>query len=420
MISSDLSLLSRTPALLRLWRAMGEPEAWVTGGSVRDRLLGLPVHDVDLVVPGTLESTRDLAVRLARALGGHAHALGRAPRAVWRIEGGTTKAEIWPLGTLDLQADALRRDFTVNAMLWRLPRGPLVDPAGGLEDLRRRRLRAVSRRNLEDDPVRILRAPRFAAQLPGFSVERRTLAWLRELAPLLGRAPRERVGQELERLLEAPDPARGWRILARCGALATAAPPGSRLRPGGVSAGAEALALLADPGRHPLPAALRRQGPEARLGLLLWAWGAPAEGDLGAYGWPRPKRRAAALAARLAEEATAAVEADWRSRRRLLHRAGPEAPAVLALAAALHPHPPAGWRRFWRLWRRRGRELAAPVPLLASDEIRRLTGLPPGPELGAAIRALIEAQVDARVRTAASARRFLLERLGAPVPAPPP
>lgn len=419
MSLSDPSVLARVPALRRLWRAMEEPEVWVTGGAVRDRLLGLSTHDVDLVVRGTLESTRELAERLARILGGHAHALGRPPRAVWRIEGGTAKLEIWPLGALGLEEDALRRDFTVNAMLWRLPRGPLVDPAGGLEDLRRRRLRAVSRHNLEDDPVRILRAPRFAAQLPGFAVERRTLAWLRELAPLLAGAPRERVGQELERLLESPAPARGWRVLARCGALAAAAPPGSRLRPGGASAGAGALELLADAGRHPLPAALRLRGPEARLGLLVWAWDVPPERDLAAYGWARPRRRAAATAARLAEEAAAAAEGGWRSRRRLLHRAGPEAPAVLALAAALHPSPAAGWRRFWRLWRCRGRDLAAPDPLLASEEIRRVTGLPPGPELGAAIRALIEAQVESRVRTEAQARRFLLERVSSRGPAPP-
>ncbi len=404
----DPSRLARSRRLLSLWRLMSRGSAWAVGGAVRDILLGLPVGDVDLVVEGTLEENAELANRLARTLRGHAHVLGREPRAVWRIEGRALKVELWPLGALTLEADARRRDFTVNAMLWQLPRGPLVDPVGGLEDLSRGRLHAVSRENLQSDPVRLLRASRFAAQLPGFRIDAVTLDWLRELSPLLGEAPRERLGQEIVRLLEARDPARGWRSMAATGQIAAVAPPGTRLRPGATRRGNGVLERLCGKAEHPLPQAVRRQGAEARLGLLMFAWGSPADGEMTAYAWPRTIRRRALTAASLAEEAVDAALGAWPARRRLIHRAGEATPAVLALAAALDTEGRADrWDRFWRQWLRRGSELIDPVPMVSADEVARRLGMEPGPELGSVLRALVEAQVSGRVRSRAEALRFL-------------
>lgn len=408
---SDPSSLAKSGRLLGLWRLMGAECAWAVGGAVRDILLGLPVGDVDLAVEGTLEENGELAKRLARALGGHAHVLGREPRAVWQIEGRALKVELWPLGELTLEADARRRDFTVNAMLWRLPRGPLVDPVGGLDDLSRGRLRAVSRENLQSDPVRLLRASRFAAQLPGFRVEGQTLDWLRKLSPLLGEAPRERLGQEIEHLLEARDPARGWNLMAATGQIEAVAPPGTRLRPGATRRGDGLLARLSGRAEHPLPQALRRQGAEARLGLLMFAWGPPSDSEITAYAWPRTTRRRALTAASLAEEAVDAALGEWPARRRLIHRAGEATPAVLALAAGLDTEGRADrWGRFWCQWLRRGSELVDPVPMVSADEVAKRLGLEPGPELGLALRTLVEAQVSGRVRSRAEALRFVDRR----------
>jgi len=402
----DTGALLRSRLLRSVWRAAEWPGLWAVGGAVRDRLLGLPWRDLDLAASGTLEETHELALRLAALLGGRPHALGNAPRAVWRIDGGRMKVEIWPLGNLTPEQDALRRDYTVNAIAWRLPDGPFVDPSGGLGDLASRRLVAVSRANLEEDPVRLLRAPRLAASLPGFRIERRTLAWIRGARALLRKAPRERVGVELTALLDGPAAPRAWQLALSAGLLREAAP--GPVRTGRFRNGAAALERLARPEAHPIPGALRTGARAARLGLLLRAWGGTDRRSLGAYAWERPVLTAALRAAEFADAAVRAVHARPRDRRRLIHEAGEATPAVLALAAALDAGDPGPWWRFWRLWRRRGPELTAPRPLLSAAHIGRLLGLEPGPELGAAIRNLLEAQIDGRVRNRAEARRFLL------------
>ncbi len=408
MRPSDPGALSRSRLLRDVWRAAGVPELWAVGGAVRDRLLGLPLRDLDLVAVGTLDETAGIARRVAELLGGRPHALGRVPRAVWRIEGSRIKAEIWPLGSLTPEEDALRRDFTVNAMLWRLPSGPLLDPADGLSDLASRRLRAVSRANLEADPVRLLRAARLAGALPGFRIERRTVAWIRSARGLLGEAPGERLGQELLLVVGGPDAPRAWRVALSLGLIREAAPRPEMAGRGRLRAGSLALDRLSDPSSHPLPGALRAQGEAARLGLLLWAWNVTDDRPPARSAWERSTRLAALGAATLSGEAIRARDGSWRDRRWLLHRVGPAAPAVLALAAALDPRNVPGWRRFWDLWIRRGPELVRPVPLLDAAAIGRLLGIGPGPELGAAIRRLVEAQVEGRVTTAEAARRFLL------------
>lgn len=124
-----------------------------------------------------------------------------------------------------IEDDLLRRDFTVNAIAWggpaagTLTRG-LVDPTGGLEDLAARRLRAVgdAEARFDEDALRLLRAARFAAQL-GFEIEPSTREAMRRKAPLVGHVSRERVGQELRRLLQADRPSVGLRVMADTGLL---------------------------------------------------------------------------------------------------------------------------------------------------------------------------------------------------------
>ncbi len=208
------SILRDDPLLQRVWEQLGSPAGCcVTGGYVRDRLLGRPSNDLDLTIDDDADGAARPARRLAKALGVRAHLLGTAPHAIWRIETPTLKIELWPLGGLTREDDIRRRDFSCNALSWNLPDGPLIDLVGGIEDLERRRLRAISRANLEDDPIRLLRAPRFLAQLPDFALDDQTRSWIAALAPSLAKAPRERVGQELLTLLRGPAASRG---LAEC------------------------------------------------------------------------------------------------------------------------------------------------------------------------------------------------------------
>lgn len=120
-----------------------------------------------------------------------------------------------------LAGDLLRRDFTINAMARDPLSGAIVDPYGGREDLERGLIRAVGNdpaSRFEEDPLRLLRAARFAAQL-GFAIEPDTARALALQAPTLARISRERVRDEFTKLLVAEYPARGLRLLVDSGLM---------------------------------------------------------------------------------------------------------------------------------------------------------------------------------------------------------
>jgi poly(A) polymerase len=206
-------------------------ELALVGGSVRDVFLGRRPGDLDLTTDAPPQ-------RVLELIGGWAD-------QVWTIGIGfgtvglrkgsdifeitTYRSEHYERGSrkpevqygASLEDDLSRRDFTVNAMAARLPGYELVDPFGGLADLRARLLRtpASPQASFDADPLRILRAARFTAQL-GFTISPEVRAAMGELAPRLAIVSAERVGSELAKLLRAP-------------------------RPGGPSAG---IALLVDSG----------------------------------------------------------------------------------------------------------------------------------------------------------------------------
>ncbi|MCL6594737.1 MAG: HD domain-containing protein [Firmicutes bacterium] len=223
-----LSAAHLPTAVARLCRALEGEEggaAYVVGGAVRDLLLGRPTRDHDVATPLVPE-------RVAEVLRRHGFdvvptgvrfgtltavpAEGGAPVEVTtlRAEGGYRDRRhpervVW---TTDVATDLGRRDFTVNALAWRpFVAGPgpgdgvLVDPYGGRRDLARRRLRAVGEpeARLREDPLRVARLFRLAAEL-GFRPEAATARAARHAAPDLAYVARERVRDELDRLLLAP------------------------------------------------------------------------------------------------------------------------------------------------------------------------------------------------------------------------
>ncbi|MEJ2190010.1 MAG: hypothetical protein P8Y93_11495 [Acidobacteriota bacterium] len=405
MPSVDPAVLEHDPILRRVWTALGRPCCHLTGGYLRDHLLGCPSSDLDLSVAGEPEEWAAPADRLAEVFGVRAHLLGASPHRVWRIEATELKVEIWPRGALDLERDIERRDFSCNALMWMLPAGPLIDRVGGLHDIELRRLRAISQSNLEEDPVRLVRGPRFLAHPSRFTLEQTTAGWIRELAPSLAAAPRERVGQELLKLLAAPFCALGLHALLDLELFEPAAPPGAATESGWLAAHIEASSRFAEATAHPLPAAVREAGDAARLALLLRAWGKPSGGKVADYAWPRETRRHASRAATLLEAVVANADAPAADRRLLIHLAGSSFPTAVALAAAVEPNLP--WRRWWRLWQQHGTELVAPEPLLSGLEVMDTLDLAPGKELGAAFRAVITAQIRREVRSKEGARRWL-------------
>jgi putative nucleotidyltransferase with HDIG domain len=178
-------------------------EAWLVGGALRDRLLGRPTSDYDVVLraPGAKDVQR-AARGLGRATGGSPFVLSDAFGA-WRVVASdhSWQIDLLPLEGETIEDDLARRDLTVNALAQPLgDETALVDPWGGLADLHARRLRSVRADTFERDPLRSLRLARLAAELE-FTAEPETVSLARASAGRLGEVAPERVFAELRRLL---------------------------------------------------------------------------------------------------------------------------------------------------------------------------------------------------------------------------
>ncbi len=194
--------------------ALAGDRAWLVGGALRDRLLGRPVLDLDVVVDG---DARDAAKRLAKVARGPAFELSDAFGA-WRVvgPGRAWQADLTPLRGGSLDADLALRDFTVNAIAEPLPGGGLIDPHDGAGDLRRGRLHLVAERALADDPLRAVRLVRLAVEL-GLEPDRAAQESARDHAPRTADVAQERVFAELRRIMASPRAVDGLELLGRVG-----------------------------------------------------------------------------------------------------------------------------------------------------------------------------------------------------------
>jgi len=184
--------------------------AWLVGGTIRDRLLGRPVADIDVVVAPPLTPAQ-LTSRVAAELG--------LPHFVLSDRFNTHRL-VWPGGHLDVTAlrgdtilaDLSLRDFTVNAMGEPLEGGDIIDPHGGRADTAAARLCEVSGRIFSDDPLRLLRVARFSLTL-GFRPTSGLVRLAQMSAHLLPRVAPERAWAEVAVTLEAgpgAQPAQLW------------------------------------------------------------------------------------------------------------------------------------------------------------------------------------------------------------------
>jgi tRNA nucleotidyltransferase (CCA-adding enzyme) len=210
-------------------------KVYAVGGAVRDELLGLPVQDRDYVVVG---ATPEDMVKLGYQSVGkdfpvflhpqthEQYALARTER---KTAPGYKGFQIHASPTVTLEEDLGRRDLTINAIA-RTPDGVIVDPYGGVADLKEKRLRHVSAAFVED-PVRVLRVARFFARFTDFSLANETRDLMRKMveAGEVDALVPERVWQELATGLMEAKPSRMFCLLRDCGALKKILPEVDRL-----------------------------------------------------------------------------------------------------------------------------------------------------------------------------------------------
>ncbi|WP_460737405.1 CCA tRNA nucleotidyltransferase [Nocardioides ginkgobilobae] len=203
-------------------------ELALVGGPVRDAMLGRHHHDLDFTTSARPEQTERLLHGWADALWDVGRDFGTigCRHGDWQVEITTYRAEAYDPTSRkpevsygdDLVGDLGRRDFTVNAMAVRLPSREIEDPYGGVVDLAHRVIRTpgTPEDSFSDDPLRMMRAARFAAQL-GFEVDPGVVAAMTAMAERIDIISAERVRDELVKLVCAPWPRRGLALLVETG-----------------------------------------------------------------------------------------------------------------------------------------------------------------------------------------------------------
>jgi poly(A) polymerase len=226
----DLLATAPIPALAGAFSAAGR-SLYLVGGPVRDLLLGRRSSDLDFTTDAHPTEVKQL---LRRAGADHIFAIGEKFGTIGGIfedevvEITTYRSEEYEPGSRkpkvefgsSLEGDLSRRDFTVNAIALEIPSGRIVDPFDGQADLKARLIRAVgvAEDRFADDPLRLLRAVRLAAQL-AFEIDPSTRRAIAACAESLATISRERVAQEMAKLLTSRLAGLGIRLLSDLGLM---------------------------------------------------------------------------------------------------------------------------------------------------------------------------------------------------------
>jgi tRNA nucleotidyltransferase (CCA-adding enzyme) len=359
------------------------------------------VPDVDAAVSGDAQV---LARAMESAGLGRAVPLSQSAPRVFRVAG-RREVDLAEIGSASIEEDLERRDFTVNAMAFDLMTRQWLDPFGGRKDLAAGRLRAVSPQNLEEDPLRVLRAARFLAThelVPDAGTSRAC----RRVAPRLAEVADERIRAEWVKIFEARLAAPALRWASRARLL------GPALRVGESQAGtlARSAALFDAP-------SIRRREPASRRRLrlaLLCARFRIAPGAVASWLTARRYGRSeAGDVAALLTLASAAREARTpRKQWAWVRDSGRLAAEALALLRILYPASRPRARALSRrvsAARRRG-------PAVSGADVLEWLRISPGPQVGKLLADLQVAILSGTVRTRQKARAWLASRLSTPPP----
>lgn len=412
MDALESSLGSGNLSVLRCLRRRALSDShpiYVVGGPVRDVLMGMPIKDLDFVVEG---NGPELAQWLAGQLGGEVRlhprfgtstlVLGRC-----RIDVVTARRETYPepaalpqVTSGTISDDLARRDFTINALALPLSdeRPQVIDPHGGIDDLRRGVVRILHPNSFMDDPTRIFRAVRYEQRL-GFELEPDTLDCLNSsvaqghLDALTG----DRLRHELERILDEDHPEKA---LIRCAALGIL----EKVHPAlGTSEAVERLtALFSQTGGAD---GSTDAGPLIFVAALAYPlWETQAEGlidRINAPGaWARVIRDVVLLKGQ--EDSLAG---DQLPNSQLSDVVNGRCNEAIVAVARLTNLPVVSQRLTLYL-----EQLRFNVPALTGKDLLEL-GVPQGPGLGRLLRQLREAKLDGTVSTEEEERRWVQENM---------
>lgn len=434
-----------------------EGRLYLVGGIVRDEIMGRPTtEDVDIVLEGD-------ALELAQFLfekGIADHRPVTYPRfgtAMISVEGQSVelvsarresyaptsrKPDVELAGLYD---DVLRRDFTINTLLENLHTGKILDLTGkALEDIRAKVIRTPTMpdKTFHDDPLRMLRAIRFAVRL-GFDIEVETWQAIVRNAPRLKIISMERIRDEFVKILLSDSPARGLRMLKESGLLKEFAPEFLEMQ--GVTQDGGHIYDVWEHTLHALESLPKEAGLTLRLAVLFHDIGKPrtkttdSEGRIHFYGheelgaqiaervlnrlrFPNAEitrvARLVAMHMRIGE-----YRPEWKDAavRRLMRDAGPDTPDLLALARADRrgSGPHASIEGLDELEKRMEHILTSmPVHSLESPlngrEIMELLQIQPGPLVKEIKRFLLEEVIEGRLlpEDKESARELVMQRFG--------
>jgi len=438
--------------IAELLQAFAGRQLFLVGGSLRDQLLGREGKDLDFATDAHPPETRKRVGRLADAIWGVGEKFGtvgmqkdglKAEITTFRADtyDSVTRKPQVAFGT-DIRDDLARRDFTINAIARDLHTDELLDPFGGQRDLKEGLVRflGTASERIADDPLRMLRAVRFCAQL-GFDLDPVAAVAIAESAGELRRISWERIRDEVDGILLSSRPRDGIRLALNLGLAGHVLP--------------ELLVLhLPEPERHHMKDVLEHTldavefiAPEKllRYAALLHDIAKPetySSDESGVHFYRHETlgaEKARVILTRMHQPAAFVDQvaklvdvhlrvpfysSEWSDSaiRRLMFELGDQLEATIALAEAdVRASDPSDFAEFQvRLRDLRARiqqvgeaaELARMKPLLDGTEVMSMLGLPPGPRVGEVLRFLLDRQIEGEITTREEAEEAVRREFG--------
>jgi len=438
----------------QLAKLFSDRQLFLVGGCLRDQLLGRRVSDLDLATDARPEEARRRVAGWADAVwlvGERFGTVGlekqgtKAEITTFRADaydGVSRKPEV-AFGS-DIRADLSRRDFTINAMARNVHTEELLDPFGGQRDLAAGIVRFVGEASirLREDPLRMLRAVRFCAQL-GFALAPEAAAAIAQQAKELGRISWERIREELDDMLLSAHPGGALREMMALGLAQHVLPELVHLH---LPEGALGEGQMKDVLEHTLEMVAFTPADKAlRWAALLHDIAKPetyTSDETGVHFYRHERigaERARHILSRLrhssafVEQVVALVRhhlripsysGEWSDAgvRRLMYELGDQLEGAMALAEAdVRASDPSDYAEFRvRLEELRARlqqvgeaaELARMKPLLDGHEVMALLGIGPGPRVGEVLGFLLDHQIDGNITTREEAIALVRHQFG--------